>query len=64
MRTFEQTSLKHVAEELAYQRSPQAAIDLRAGKLARSEADRKAGHTPQCTLMRCAKNCQSLWSAK
>jgi hypothetical protein len=60
MNTFEQTSLKHAAAELAYQRSPQAAIDLRAGKLARAAADRKAGHTPQCTLMRCAKNCPSI----
>lgn len=57
MRTFERMVLQHVAEELAYQRTAQARIDLKAGKLAREAADRKAGHTPQCTLMRCASEC-------
>ena len=57
MNALEQMSLKHAKAELAYQRSAQAAIDLQVGKLARAAADRKAGHTPQCTLIRCANNC-------
>jgi len=64
MSQLEKMSLKHAMDEIAYQRSKQAVIDLEAGKLARAAADRKAGHTPQCTLMRCANNCPSVRIAK
>jgi hypothetical protein len=57
MNTFEKTALKHAAAELAYRRSAQAAVDFQASKLARAAADRKTGHTPQCTLMKCANHC-------
>jgi hypothetical protein len=62
MNSLEKMALKHVAAELRYQRSKQAAIDLQAGKLARVAADRRAGHTPQCGLLRCSKDCQSVWN--
>ena len=57
MNIFEKTALKHAAEELAYRRSAQAAVDLQASKIARALADRKTGHTPQCTLTKCADHC-------
>jgi hypothetical protein len=57
MNKMEQAALKHVAQELAYQRSAQAGLDAAADKRRRESADRKAGHLPACTLMKCCAGC-------
>ena len=57
-RTLERAALKHAADELRYQRSPQAAIDRLADGARRAEADKKAGHLLTCGLMRCAPGCK------
>lgn len=49
---------KAALEELRYQRSPQAKIDLENAKLRQVAADRKAGHSPLCSLTKCHPHCQ------
>lgn len=60
--TFEQAmeraALLHVKAQLAYQRSPQARLDAIQDKAKRAELDRKNGHSPSCTLTKCAPGCQ------
>lgn len=58
-RDLERAALEHAREELAYQRSPQAAKDREADAVRRAAADRKAGHSPACGLTTCAPCCPS-----
>lgn len=53
----EKAALDHAKAWLQYQRSPQARRDLEADRARRAAADRKAGHSPQCSLTRCSVNC-------
>lgn len=59
MNSMERASLKHAADWLAYQRSPQYAADLRADIARRAALDASRGHVPGCGLMRCAPGCRS-----
>ena len=55
--TLERAALRHAEEWRAYQRSPQARRDAIADRERRAAADRKAGHSPACTLAKCAPDC-------
>jgi hypothetical protein len=55
--TLERAALQHAAAEQAYRRSPQARRDAVADRDRRAAADRKAGHSPACTLAKCAPDC-------
>lgn len=57
MNKMEQAALLHVREQLKYERSPQAAIDRAVDKRRRAELDRKLGHSPRCSLLKCAAEC-------
>ena len=57
MNTLERMALTHAAAWIAYQRTPQAAIDAANDRAARIVADVKSGHTPQCTFTKCAAHC-------
>lgn len=60
MTRSEKAALNHAAEWLRYSRSPQAKRDAAADTRRRAQADRKAGHTPACGLMKCAHSCPTL----
>ena len=55
----EAETLRHAAAQLRYQRSPRAARDLAADKARRAAIERRLGHTPHCTLTKCAPGCRS-----
>lgn len=55
--SMERAALEHVKEYLRYENSPQAAIDRAKDKAERAANDIRAGHTPECTLARCASTC-------
>jgi hypothetical protein len=57
MTSREQDALDHAYEELRYQASPQAAEDRSTDALRRAQRDKAAGHTPRCSLTRCAPDC-------
>jgi hypothetical protein len=57
MNKFEKAALEHVAAELKYQRSTQAAADRIKDMDRRARADRKLGHSPKCTLTKCHPEC-------
>lgn len=57
MNEMERVALKGAAEWLRYARSPQAARDLARDKVRRAAADRKAGHSPLCSLTKCHPDC-------
>lgn len=59
MNEMEKSALKHAAEQLRYQRSPQYKIDRENDKRKRAARDKAFGHTPQCSLTRCAEGCRS-----
>ena len=59
MTPLERAALNHAKAELTYRRSPQAAVDVRDSEARRAAADRKTGHTPQCTLMKCSNDCRN-----
>lgn len=60
MNAMEQQALHNVAEYLRYANSPQARIDAKIDATRRSAADRKAGHSPKCSLTRCAACCPQM----
>lgn len=57
MNDMEHMALKHLAEEMAYRRSPQYKTDQIADRKRRAEADRNAGHSPLCSLSKCHSSC-------
>jgi hypothetical protein len=57
MNRLEKDSLKHAAEWLRYSRSPQALLDAEQDRLRRIEGDKKAGHSPLCSLTKCHPSC-------
>jgi hypothetical protein len=57
MNPMEKKALQHAADELRYRKSKQARIDAENDKRRREAADIKAGHLPQCSLLRCAPTC-------
>ena len=59
----EKETLRHAAAQLRYQRSPRYARDLAADQRRRAKANAKAGHTPQCSLTKCAPGCRSAYRA-
>jgi hypothetical protein len=54
---LERLCLKRASEWLAYDRSPQAAIDRRKDAERRAKADRAVGHLPTCSLTKCDPIC-------
>lgn len=54
----ERAALQHAREWIEYSRSAQSKIDAEADRLRRMKADIAAGHSPDCTLTKCASNCQ------
>ncbi len=56
--TMEAAALRHAADWIRYQQSPQYASDLKADMARRIKADKSSGHTPACTLSRCSSDCQ------
>jgi len=56
---LERAALDHIAAQLAYQRSHGAVMDRLLDIARRAAADRKAGHTPACSLTKCAPDCPS-----
>lgn len=60
MTRLEKAALNHAAEEIRYQRSPQAKIDAAFDRKRRIQADKKAGHSPACGIMKCHPSCPSL----
>ena len=59
----EAETLRHAAAWLRYQRSPRYARDLAADQRRRAKANKQAGHTPQCSLTKCAPGCRSAYRA-
>jgi hypothetical protein len=57
MNRMERAALEHLREWHRYDRSVQAANDRLVDQQRRAAADRKAGHSPNCTLARCAPDC-------
>jgi len=60
MNRLEAAALRHAAEWLRYSRSPQARLDAAADAARRAQADKAAGHSPRCGLLRCHPDCPSL----
>lgn len=60
MTRMEQAALRHVAEYHRYTNSPQARIDAERDRARRIAADKKAGHTPMCGLLKCHHSCPKL----
>lgn len=56
---MEQAALDHAAAELKYRKSPQAKIDATNDKNRRAKADKIMGHSPNCSLTKCACDCPS-----
>jgi len=57
---LEKAALKNASEWLRYSRSPQARLDAERDAAKRVKADRKAGHSPLCGIMKCHETCPSL----
>lgn len=57
MTDLEVSSVNHAAEEVRYQRTAKARVDAAQDKARRASADRAAGHSTECGLLRCAANC-------
>ena len=63
MTSMEKSSLKHAADWLRYQRSPQYKADLNLDRQQRAIADAKAGHSASCSLTSCHPSCGRLCAA-
>ena len=57
MTSMERAALNHAAEWLRYSRSARALLDADRDRRRRATADAAAGHSPNCTLVKCFPPC-------
>ncbi len=57
MNRMEKAALENAMAWLQYDRSIKAQNDRLIDKQRRAKADRAAGHSPRCTLAKCADDC-------
>ena len=58
MNKMEQTALRHATEWLEYQKSPQAAIDLKREMAERESLTIRQGHSLKCGILKCHPECK------
>lgn len=58
MTKLECAAIEHANQWLVYQRSPEARRDAELDRLRRAKADKAAGHSPMCGLLKCHPSCK------